>query len=125
MFHNLFQGMPAMQALFNIQSPLDLVGVGFFFLLLYVVVGGTYTMIRNQVKYALHAVKHRTAPDLSELHSYTKSLIKGTAPELLELQATPDLARQRVLILSIVNTLEVQDRSPVARAMIAAFRKRI
>lgn len=115
---------PEVRHLFTVESPLDLVGIGFFFLILYVVVGGTLSMVYNQVKYVAHALTHRTAPAVSECHVYTRSLINGTAPELARLRATQDRARRKQILAGIIHTLEVQDSSPIARALLKSLRRR-
>jgi hypothetical protein len=117
---NEILALPEIKALWT-GNPLDLVGIGFFLLLLYALVGGTISMFKNQVKYITHAILKRRAA--GEVHSYTKSLIDGTAPELRALRSCTEPARRKRIIAGIVNTLEVQDSSPVARAMVKSFRR--
>jgi hypothetical protein len=74
---NEILALPEIKALWT-GNPLDLVGIGFFLLLLYALVGGTISMFKNQVKYITHAILKRRAA--GEVHSYTKSLIDGTRP---------------------------------------------
>jgi len=116
--------VPAIHELFTVRSPLDLVGIGFFGLILYTVVGGTVSMVYHQGRYIYHAIARRTAPALGELHPYTKSLIAGTSPELRSLRSTRSRARRREILAGIINTLEVQDSSTVARALVKSLRAR-
>jgi hypothetical protein len=80
-------------------------------------------MFRNQLKYITHAMMKRKAPSLREVHSYTKSLIDGTSPELRALRDCKEPARRKALLASIINTVEVQDSSPIARAMVKSLRR--
>jgi len=114
---------PALKTIFTYEGPLDLVGMGFFILLVYTVVGGTISMLYHQVKYVAHAITHRSAPSVNGLHPYTQSLLKGTAPELARLRSVSDPARRKAIVASIVHTLEVQDASTIARAMVKSLRR--
>ena len=124
-FINEVLAMPEFKAVFNIRSPLDLVGIGFFFLLMYTVVGGTLSMLRNQARYIAHALMKRRAPAVSECHPYTQSLINGSAPELYELRNTKDRARRGEILRSVIHTLDEQDASPIARAVVKSLRARL
>ncbi len=123
-FLHTLASTPEFRELLTINTPMDLCGIAFFLIMVYALVGGTYSMLRNQVKYVAHAVTHREAPAMSECHVYTRSLINGTAPELIKLRATKDRARQREILAGIINTLEVQDSSPVARELVKSLRRR-
>lgn len=123
LIHELIS-LPEVRALWT-GSPLDLVGIGFALLILYVLVGGTLSMIYHQVKYIAHALTHRSYAHTGALHPYTKALIYGTSPELRSLRATQDRARQRAILSGIIHTLEVQDSSPIARALVRALRARL
>jgi len=124
MFQELVN-LPEVKTLFTVNSPFDLVGIGFFALVVYTLVGGTISMIRHQVKYVAHAVSHRRAPSVRECHSYTRSIIDGTAPELLALRRTRDAARRGELLRSMIHTLDEQDPSPIARAVVKSLRDRL
>lgn len=119
---NEILSIPEVKALWT-GSVLDLVGIGFFCLMVYALVGGTISMLRNQVKYITHAMTKRKAPSLREVHSYTKSLIDGTSPELHSLRACTDPARKKAILAGIIHTVEVQDSSPIARALVKSLRR--
>lgn len=111
--------VPVLRDIFTYENPFSFVQWGFFLLLAYTVVGGTLSMIFHQVQYVAHAITHRSAPSIASLHPYTRSLLNGTSPELRRLRSTQETAR---VIAGIVNTLEVQDRSPIARAVVKSLR---
>lgn len=119
----MFTLTPELRHLFTVNSPMDLVGIGFFLLVLYVIIGGTISMYYNQIKCVMYAVKNREPSDLSGMLPYTRSFIDGTAPEITRIQNASGATR-RTILKSVIMNIE-QDTTPVAKALAGALKRKL
>jgi hypothetical protein len=119
--HELTQ-LREFQDLFSVRSPLDLVGISFFILILYVVIGGTLSMIYNQIRYLTRAALTRTPAPLN-VGRYTRTVLDGTATELVALRRSDDPIKQNSYINEICRRL-AYDTSPLAHSLVKQLRAR-
>lgn len=119
----MFTITPELNQLFTVNSPMDLIGIGFFLLTLYVIIGGTFSMYFNQIKCVMFVIKNRSPLDLGSMQPYTRSIIAGTAPEVARLQTVKGKER-RDLLKSVIMNVE-RDTTPVAKALASALKRKL
>lgn len=125
-FISEFMQLPEAKALFRFSSPMDIlnvVGITFFFLLLYTLLGGTYAMISGQVCTLLRAVRTQKSIDLSKVLPYTRSILTDSCSELHLIRKTHS-PLARLELLEILCKRLSKDQSAVGRSLLKQFQER-
>src|ERR1035437_8466619 len=102
--------IPSIKTLFTIESPLDWVGIGFFILILWVIIFGSLSFVFNQLKYNFYAIRNRS-PSRLKVSPYLQSILNGSAAGLMILKNSSDSAQKQFWITEICRSLST-DKSP-------------
>lgn len=112
--------IPAVKELWT-GSLLDLVGIGFFGFLVYALVGGTISMIRNQTRAIYRAIATRRAAVLF-VEPYTQAILSDTCTELRKLRGTYAPGARVELLKAICSELEPEvASSPLSLSFLRQF----
>lgn len=119
MLHEILN-LPAIRALWT-GSILDAVGIGFFGILLYVLVGGTISFFLSQARAIHRATTSRRSVTLF-VEPYTQAILSDTCTELRRLRGTYAPSARVELLKSICNELEPEvASSPLSLSLLRQF----